>query len=163
MKKFIIGTWGILFLLYGSLAHAERPAYESRFGLMTVGGFVVFFNSKGPLSYQTLTPGDLPQTAVRVGEVKGRSCQYAVSIPVIFSGGGQRTSISAAKGDGSYRKAFENIKVKNPDLDGVFDVKIDLHRFNILGIYKRDCTEIFGQGFRIPFSPQEKEIEEDSE
>jgi len=92
---------------------------------------------------------DLPQGSVAMmEEIEGRSCQYGISIPIFF-GGGQRTSVSGAGGDGSYRKALLDIKHRHPKMDGIYDVKIDSHQINILGIYKRVCTEIVGRGFIV--------------
>ncbi len=144
MKKILTVICGCLL---ATAAWAEGPAYQAKFGLIFVGGFVVFYESEGPLSYQTLTPRALPKDAVLVGEVTGDSCQHGLSIPIIFSAT-DRFSVSGAKGNGSFTKALRDIHQKYPEVEGVYDVKVDNHRFSILGIYKRDCTEVVAQGFK---------------
>jgi hypothetical protein len=156
MKRWMITT---ACLLMGALsAHADSSSYEAQFGLITVGGFIVFYNSQGPLSYNTLTLKDLPADAILLGEVRGTSCQHGVSIP-IFMDFTHRATVSGAQGNGSYKKAVEDIQQDHPQLDGIFDVKIDIHNFSILGIYKRECTEISALGFRIPTSTDSPKIE----
>lgn len=141
----------ILALVCGCLlstsAWAQSPAYEADIGLIFVGGFILFYDSEGPLSYQTFTPRESPDSAVLLGEVAGASCQHGVSIPIIFSAT-DRFSVSGAKGDGSFKKALSDLHLKHPLVEGVYDVKVDVHQLSILGIYKRDCTEVVAQGFR---------------
>ena len=128
-------------------ACSQGPAYKASAGLLFIGGFVVFYDSEGPLSYQTLKPWDVPKNANLMGEVSGNSCQHGLSIPIIFSLA-NRFSVSGAKGNGSFKKALLDIYEKYPDLEGVYDVKVDVHQWSILGVYKRDCTEVVAQGFR---------------
>lgn len=128
-------------------AWAQSPAYEADLGLIFVGGFILFYDSEGPLSYQTFTPRESPDGAVLLGEVAGNSCQHGLSIPIIFSAT-DRFSVSGAKGDGSFRKALRDLHQRHADVEGIFDVKVDVHQLSILGIYKRDCTEVVAQGFR---------------
>ena len=127
---------------------AQNPGYEASSGLIFVGLFVVFYDSEGPLSYQSMTPQEVPENAVRVGEVVGDSCQHGLSIPIIFSTT-DRFSVSGAKGNGSYKKALLDIHEKHPDLAGVYDVKVDIQRVSILTIYRRDCTIVVAQGFKL--------------
>ncbi len=133
--------------LLSTSAWAQSPAYEAKLGLIFVGGFILFYDSEGPLSYQTFTPRESPDGAVLLGEVAGDSCQHGVSIPIIFSAT-DRFSVSGAKGDGSFKKALRDLHQKHPDVAGIFDVKVDVHHLSILGIYKRDCTEVVARGFR---------------
>jgi hypothetical protein len=145
----------ILVLICGCLlstnAFAQRPAYEARPGLIPIGGFVLFYDSGGPLSYQTMTPQEVPKDVVLVGEVVGNSCQHGLSIPIISSAS-SRTSISGAKGDGSYQKALLDIQKKHPDLAGLYDVKVDIQRLSILTIYSKECTIVAAQGFKEKYS-----------
>ena len=127
---------------------AQNPAYEASPGLIFVGFFMVFYDSEGPLSYQTMTPQEIPEHAVGVGEVMGDSCQHGLSIPIIFSAT-DRFSVAGAKGDGSYKKALLDIHEKHPDLAGLYDIKVDIHRFSILTIYRRECTVVVAQGFKL--------------
>ena len=138
-------------LLIGALpAFAEDPSYEADYGLIAPGGFfVLFYNSQGPLSYTTQTLKDLPKGATLLGEVKSSDCQHQVSIP-IFTGFSQQVSISGALGNGSFKKAMTNIKRDYPQVDGIFDVKIDINELYLFfGIYNWECTEIVARGFRV--------------
>jgi hypothetical protein len=141
----------ILVLICGCLlstnAFAQRPAYEAHPGLIPIGGFILFYDSEGPLSYQTMTPQEVPNDVVLVGEVVGNSCQHGLTIPIISSAN-NRTSVSGAKGDGSYRQALFNIQQKHPDLAGLYDVKVDIQRLSILTIYSKECTIVVAQGFK---------------
>ncbi|MGB0909704.1 MAG: hypothetical protein ACPGYT_05030 [Nitrospirales bacterium] len=131
-------------LLLGT-ACTRQWAYEARPGLIYVGTFVVFYDSEGPLSFQTMTPQEIPHDAVAVGEVIGDSCQHGLSLPIFLSGS-DRFSISGAKGDGSYKKALLNIQEKHPMLAGLYDVKVDIHQWSIL-TYSQECTVVVAQGF----------------
>lgn len=144
MKKVLVL---VCCVLIAGKAWAQSPAYEASFGLIFVGGLILFYDSEGPLSYQTLTPNEVPNDAVLLGEVFGRSCQYGLSIPIIFSAA-NRLSVSGAKGDGSFKNALMNLHWRHPRVEGVYDVKVDVHQLSILGIYRRDCTEVVARGFK---------------
>ena len=141
----------IVALLLGSLLATTScsggPAYEANSGLIFVGTFVVYYDSEGPLSYQTITPWELPKDGIPIGEVMGDSCQHGLSLPIIYSAT-DRVSVSGAVGDGSYRKALRDILRKHPDLYGLYDVKVDIQRLSILTIYSRSCTIVVAQGFK---------------
>jgi hypothetical protein len=115
--------------------------------LIATRGFVLFYDSAGPLSYQTMTPQEVPKGVALVGEVVGDSCQHSLSIPIISSAT-NRSSVSGAKGDGGYQKALLAIQQKYPDLAGVYDVKVDIQRLSILTIYSKECTIVVAQGFK---------------
>ncbi len=134
-------------LLFGT-ACTRQWSYEARPGIIYVGTFVVFYDSEGPLSFQTMTHHEIPQDAIKIGEVIGDSCQHGLSIPIFLSAS-DRFSVSGAKGDGSYKKALLNIREKNPRLAGLYDVKVDIHQWSIL-TYSRDCTVVVAQGFTRP-------------
>jgi hypothetical protein len=128
-----------------TVVRAETP-YEADPGLIPMGLFTVFFNTEGPLSYATLTPGDLPAEAVPLGTVKGRGCQYGVSIPI--GGTSFITRVSGAVGRGGYEKALRDIRNHHPGLKGIYDVKVDEHILNILTVFERLCVEVTAKGFR---------------
>ena len=152
MKKILMAP-ALLCWLFSTPVWGQSPAYEASPGLIFVGYLMVYYDSEGPLSYQTITPWELPKDAIMVGEVTGDSCQHGLSIPIIFSAS-DRVSISGATGDGSYKKALRDIQRKHPDLDGLFDVKVDIHQLSILTIYSRSCTIVVAQGFkRKPVGP----------
>lgn len=145
MKKYF---FLFILFLWASKLHAERAAYETNPNLIRMGGYMLFFNSRGPLSYSTLNKSDLPSGSMDLGIVKCESCQYGLSIPIFTSAGSRSSSISGAQGDGSFKKALANLQVQRPELRGIYDVKVDLHQINILGIYKKLCTEVSARGFK---------------
>ncbi len=140
----------VLAVIFGCLlsinAWAQSASYEANPGLLFVGVFIVFYDSEGPLSYQTMTPREVPKGAVLIGEVTGNSCQHGLSLPIIFSGS-DRVSVSGALGDGSFKKALLDIYQKHPNLTGLYDVKVDIDRMSILTVYRRDCTIVVAEGF----------------
>lgn len=142
MKQFI---FILIFLLPTSAAFAERASYEAQLGMISAGGFIVFYNSGGPLSYSTLTRKELPNEVIDIGEVQCRSCQHGISLPLFNS---QPSSISAAQGDGSFQKALMNLARDHPSIRGIYDVKVDLHKLSILGFYRRVCTVVTARGFQ---------------
>lgn len=149
MKKILALMCGCLL---STSAWAQSASWEARTGLIFAGAFMLFYDSEGPLSYKSLTPWELPNDAVLVGEVAGESCQHGVSIPIIFSAT-DRIRVSGAKGDGSFKKALKDLHVRHPDVAGLYDVKVDVRRISVLaGIYIRDCTGVVALGFRRPGS-----------
>ena len=123
-----------------------QSGYEASSGVIQPGGFVLFLSASGPLSYATLTPGQLPRDALRLGPVSGRGCQFAIATPVINIAGIPR--LSAGAGGGGFDKALQHIREQHPDLKGIYDVKIDVHVVGVLTVFQRLCTEITAQGFR---------------
>jgi hypothetical protein len=137
----------LIFSVVAISACSQNAAYEANVGLLPVGGFMLFYDSQGPLSYTSLTPDQIPQNVILLEEVIGESCQHGLSIPLfIFSP--LRGNVSGARGDGSYRRALDDLHGKYLDLDGIFDIKVDIHQYSILGIYKRNCTEVVARGFQ---------------
>jgi hypothetical protein len=123
-----------------------QESYEASPGLIRVGGLLVFLSVEGPLSYLTLTPKDVPADAVRLGPVKGRGCQFALSTPAV--GVSSLPRLSGAAGRGGFEKAIADIRSRHPELRGIYDVKVDDHLVGILGVFQRQCTEVTAQGFR---------------
>ena len=144
MKKILVI---FITVMLSANAGAQNLQYEANPGLIFVGFLIVFYDSEGPLSFQTMTPKDVPDDAVLLGKVFGESCQHGLTIPIFFSFP-SRVSVSAAKGNGSYKKAILDIKQKHPDLDGLYDVMVDIHRRSILTIYSRSCTIVTARGFK---------------
>jgi hypothetical protein len=164
MKFFFAGIalCGLTFSAWGAVKapslnpsdfFAEREEYEASPGVISLGGKMIFLFSSGPLSYETLTPGELPKGAKDAGIVQCSSCQHGLSVPLVIPtpsprGGGGGGSLSGGYGNGGFEKAIENLKKDYPDLRGVYDVKIDVHRINILGIYRKLCTEVTARAFK---------------
>ena len=129
----------------GSVAVAQTESYEANPGLISLSGFVVFFDSEGPLSYATLTAKNLPSGAVLIGTVKGRGCQYGISTPIGVS---SMPRMSGAAGKGGYERALQDIWERHPDLRGIYDVKVDDHLLSVLTVFQRQCTEVTAKGFK---------------
>jgi hypothetical protein len=128
-------------------ACAQKPSYRANSDLIFVGALMVFYDSEAPLSYQTLTTQEMPKDAILLGEVEGDSCQQGLSIPIFFSPTNW-VSVSGAKGNGSFKKALLDIREQHPDLTGLYDVKVDIHRKSYLTIYRKECTIVVAQGFK---------------
>ncbi|MBI4423275.1 MAG: hypothetical protein HY554_06090 [Elusimicrobia bacterium] len=127
-------------------AQPETAAYEARPGILRQRGFVLFFGGQGPLSYGAPVPGRLPPDASDAGEVRGRSCQHGVSVPL---GLGLRSArLSGGGGRGGFDRALADLHRRHPGLRGVYDAKIDDHVLGVLGVYQRLCTEVAARGFR---------------
>lgn len=119
---------------------AAIPTMQSR------GGLHLFYQSVGPMSFVAMTPRDVPADARPLGEIKSVSCQRGLSIPLAASF--RATSISNSYGDGGYKKSLELMKKQHPDLVGIYDVKVDLQIFSILGgLYRALCTHVSARGF----------------
>ena len=80
-----------------------------------------------------------------LGTVKGVSCQHGLSIPTAAQF--RATSVTGGYGDGSFKKALAQIKEKNPDMAGLYDVRTDMRIFSILGVYRKLCTEVTARAF----------------
>ena len=124
-----------------------QESYEARPGLITLEGYVVFYNSQGPLSMVSMTRSELPKDAVPSGKVEGKSCQHGLQIPL--SATLWPTKVSGAIGDGGYRKVLSEIREDNPEIIGLYDVKVDQQIVSILGIYRRICTEVRAYGLMM--------------
>ena len=133
------------FLAQPVMASGEAEQEDAVPGLIPAGGIMVFYQSQGPLSFVTMTPKDRPAGARELGTVKGVSCQHGLSVPIAAQF--RATSITGGYGDGSFKKALEQIKAANPDLAGLYDVRSDLRVFSILGIYRKLCTEVTARAF----------------
>lgn len=138
----------LLLLLAGPAAGRESDEFEGRPSILFPGGLILYQDTSGPLSFGALTPKDRPSGSALLGPVSARSCQHGLALPVTASL--RPTTISGARGEGSYRKALTRLAAKYPDLGGILDVKVDMHAVSILGFYRRLCTEVNALGFRKP-------------
>ena len=145
MKRILM----IFVALSASAARADWEESDARPGFLRPGGIVVFMNMRAPLSLVTLTPDQIPAGAVDAGAVFCRSCQHGLSVPVTPPSGTSRgTSVSGAAGNGGFERALAGLKIKRPEIRGIYDVKVDYQKISILGIYRRQCTEITARGFK---------------
>jgi hypothetical protein len=115
--------------------------------MQTTGGLVLYYNSTGPLSFLSMTPKDVPAGARLIPEVRGVTCQRGLSIPITATI--QATDISGVYGDGGYIKSLAKIKKENPGVIGIYDVRVDLEIFSILGFYKSTCTIVTARAFSL--------------
>ena len=138
-------------LLFSSLVvFADEPElYEANPELINVDGYVMFFNTQGPLSYLSSTSGEIPIGATRMGNVHGQSCQHALSLPLTADLKTRSAKIGGALGDGGYQQAFEKIKKDHPEIRGIYDVRVDMHEVRILSVYSKLCTDITARGFTL--------------
>jgi len=139
--------WLAVALLAAPAVRAQETGTTAHPGLISPGGLILLYASEGPLSFATLTPGDLPAGAKDAGEVTGRSCQHGLALPIAASV--RATTVSGAVGNGGYDKTLAAIRKARPELAGIYDVKIDVQTLSILGFYRRICTEILARGFRL--------------
>lgn len=141
---------GLLVLLAAPAGAAGENEDSSAVPTMTSRGSLhLFYQSVGPMSFVAMTPKDVPADARLLGEVKSVSCQRGVSIPLAANI--RATSVSNSYGDGGYRKALELMKKQHPELEGIYDVKVDLGIFSVLGgLYRSLCTYVTARGFAKP-------------
>lgn len=135
----------LLSLASGAAARGDGEGDDAVPALIPAGGIMLFYASEGPLSFVTMTAKDRPASARDLGTVKGVSCQHGLSVPIAAQF--RATSISGGYGDGSFKKALEQIKKDKPELAGIYDVRTDLRIFSILGIYRKLCTEVVARAF----------------
>lgn len=139
----------LVLLAAPALAGGENEDDAALPSMTNRGSLHLFYQSVGPMSFVAMTPKDVPADARLLGEVKSVSCQRGVSIPLAANF--RATSVSNSYGDGGYRKALELMKQKHPDLEGIYDVKVDLGIFSLLGgIYRSLCTYVTARGFAKP-------------
>ena len=110
-----------------------------------------YYNSTGPMSFLSMTPKDVPAGARLIPEVRGVSCQRGLSIPTTASV--QATDVNFVYGDGGYVKCVRRIMKAHPDVAGIYDVRVDLEIFSILGIYKSTCTIVTARAFALAPAP----------
>jgi hypothetical protein len=135
----------LLALATSAGASGENDGENANPGLIPSGGLMLFYDSRGPLSFVSMTPRDVPKDARQLGTVSGSSCQHGLSVPV--TGNVRGTSVSGAYGDGSFLKAVAHIKKQVPETTGIYDVRVDQRVFSVLGIYRKLCTLVTARAF----------------
>jgi hypothetical protein len=137
---------------------ADEDGNPDRPALIQTGGLVLFYSAEGPLSFITMTQRELPAGAQDSGPVAAKTCQYGLSIPVTASW--RPTTISGAAGDAGFVRTLNRMKEARPNLAGVYDVIVDRHIVSVLGIFRRECTEVTARSFRIvPKAPEGDRIQ----
>ena len=143
--KALLFAW----LLFGvNAAQAlDQPAYNADPAIVDLDGYVVYLNAQGPLSYQTLTPHELPPDAVTGETVSVEACQHGLSLPFTANLEEQSGKVSGGWGQGGHEKLLEKLHQKYPTLRGVYDVRLDSHLTRILLLYTRQCLEMTAKSF----------------
>ncbi len=136
-------TVGLAILLLAAPASARDPN-RARPALIPVSGFVLYYDSSGPLSIRSMTRKEVPKNWIDHGPVSARACQYGLSVPI--SASLRPATISGASGRGGYERVLKNLRRERPEIVGLYDVKVDLHITSVLGIFRRLCTEIHARG-----------------
>jgi hypothetical protein len=148
MKRchFVVGA--AVVLLQGCapfLGHSRDPAYDGNGpGAMVLPPFVVYQDSRGPLSYRAAAPapGTLP-------EVRGEACQSAITLPVglvwaAFKAGSTARApgfLGGGWGAGGYAEAVSRALASTPNARLV-DVRADLQTRIILGVWRQQCVRV---------------------
>lgn len=136
----------LLFVLALPGAAAGQDSGAATPGLVRPGGFLLFYDSQGALSFVSATRSELPADAQDAGEVSTSACQHGLSVPLSLSL--RANSVSAAAGRGGYEKALARLKAQRPELRGIYDVKVDTRVTSVLRIWRRMCVEVSARGFR---------------
>ena len=142
----LLGALLALALAAAPGARAEEEGDDASPGLVRVGGLLLFYDSQGPLSFQSATRSELPEGAQDAGEVVASACQHGLSIPTGFSL--RSTNVSAAAGRGGYDKALERLRKERPELRGLYDLKVDVRVTSVLRVWRRLCVELTARGFK---------------
>ncbi len=128
-------------------ARAQEQGSRARPAPLIMGGLNLFSAVEGPMSFEAATPADVPKGAELLpGRLDARACQHGVSVPLTASF--RATSVSAAAGNGGYKKALASLRAAHPEAKGFFDVISDIRTLIVLGIYKRTCVEVSARAWR---------------
>ncbi len=125
---------------------AQEEGDDASPGMVRVGGLLLFYDSQGPLSFQSATRSELPEGVADAGEVTASACQHGLSIPTGLSL--RSTNISAAAGRGGYAKAIERLRKERPELRGLYDLKVDVRETSVLRVWRRMCIQLTARGFK---------------
>ena len=140
-------AWFLVLLtaaLCGGWVQAE-DGDNARPTLLPPGGLLLFYGGRGPMSYTMPTPRDVPKNARLLGELSYEDCQQGIFIPIQLSY--RATSVSSVFGDASFSRILSNIRKQHPEVDGIFDIRVDRRQFSILGIYRRACTDVVARSY----------------
>jgi len=143
-----MAPWMVLLIFISPLFGDDAEPYEYKPDLISVEGYILLYDVQGPASYVTSTPGKLPAQAIKLGPIHAKACQHGLTLPLTINLKAQSGKIGGALGSGGYLQALNNLKKERADLEGIYDVKVDLDEVRIFSIYSRLCTEIIAQGFR---------------
>ena len=121
------------------------PAYVGQgAGVIALPPLVVYQNSVGPLSYRSPAVG-----AASAREVRGESCQRALTLPVglvwaaVKAGNAAYAPayLSGGWGEGGYAEAMSSAQRSAPNAH-LTDVRADMNTRIILGIWREQCVRV---------------------
>lgn len=106
----------------------QKATYEADPQLLQLRPLVVYQGTTGPMSqrFSAPQPGDAKTPPV---EVQGEDCQSGLTLLYLAFGWGE----------GGYEKAYARAQ-SNAHGKDLYDVRADLHRTQVLGIWQQDCT-----------------------
>jgi hypothetical protein len=123
-------------------------------------GFPVYQNYDAPFSYPSMTRRDLVPLIQEdeTIEVEGSSETMGFFIPVgFFIGLGPTSGLSVDLNDRSIRSALEDAR-KRSGVRYLYDIRIDVRYFSILGIYNKTTTIVHAKAVKDknrPFDPSD--------
>ena len=158
IRAIILIIFSILFFAYpawafgphggGSIGDAIDRAEVSR-------GFPIYQDYDAPYSYPSMTRRDLIPSiqADEVIEVEGSSKMTGFFLPIgLFIGLGPTSGLSVDLDDRSVRTALEDAR-RRYDVRHLYDIRIDIHYFSILGIYNTRTTIVHAKAVKDKNSP----------
>ncbi len=138
-------TW----LLLGAPCFALACA-EPQSGIPVIDG-TVYRGTTDPMQYRSSLPRDARPANRPWLEASGEACSTTVSFPpvppAVFLGSEALVnalpypSLGVAAGNDGYRRAVARARESVHGAE-IFDVRADVHTTSILGIWRRDCTEV---------------------
>jgi len=118
-------------------------------------GFPVYQNYDAPYSYPSMTRRDLVPL-IQEGEaieVEGTSETMGFFIPLgLFIGLGPTSGLSVDLNDRSIRAAVEDAKTRY-GVRNLYDIRIDVRYFSILGIYNKTTTIVHAKAVKDKTQP----------
>ena len=120
--------------------------YTASPSLVAPSGYFLVYDVQGTLSFEPSTRWNLPKDIKDAGAVSGQSCAYALSIPLSLALSSSK--ISGAYGENGYNKALKSILKVDPNIAGIYDVKVDRHTISVLGVFTRSCLELSARAFK---------------
>ncbi len=157
MKVIKYGTLGIMtaFLLaaqaWGYGSHGTGKIGKTYDQLQFSRGFPIYQNFKAPISYPSFTRGDIRFLALEneVIDVEGMSSKQDIFLPIgVLLGFNPTSGVSFDWKDRGVQDAIKAAK-KRYRVDLLYDVRIDVNYFSILGIYNKTTTIIHAKGIRM--------------
>jgi hypothetical protein len=157
----------LIVLVLGSrgTAGAFGPHGDGAIGSMTERaelprGFPIYQDYEAPFAYPSMTRRDLHpiDRDGEVIEVEGASEMTGFFIPAgLFLGIGPTSGLSIDIKDRSIRAALRDAKARY-GVRNLYDIRIDLRIFSILGIYNKTTTIVHAKAIRESPPPPQKNL-----